>query len=279
MNIGYVQGRLLRMPTRGYQAFPEENWVEEFPLARTRALSHVEWVVDSHTVATNPILTCPSRVKRITFENDIDVSVICFDFLMTMADSSVDKMASVVRHYRDSAELLGVSYVLLPFVDGSSLVKSRVSTSKFVEITERISSLFSQVGTRVLLETDLDPKTFERIMSEFDRERVFINYDLGNSAALGYDWVEEMDRYSQSIRSFHIKDRTLDGGPAPLGDGNAQWEDALIWWAENKHPQALTTMQTFRDVQGTKVFDHQLLQVRNLLGSQTSDHLVGEPSD
>lgn len=278
MNIGYVQGRLLRMPSRGYQAFPEDNWVEEFPLARTRALSHVEWIVDSHTVETNPIMTSPSEVKRITLENDIDVSVICFDFLMAMADSSVDTMASIVRHYRDSAELLGVSYVLLPFVDGSSLVKSRVSTSKFVEITELISSLFAQVGTRVLLETDLDPKTFERIMSEFDRERIFINYDLGNSAALGYDWVEEMGRYSQSIRSFHIKDRKLDGGPVPLGEGNASWEDTLTWWAVNKHPEALTTMQTYRDVQGIELFDCQLLQVRKIFSSVTAD-FFGEQSD
>ena len=80
--LGYVQGRLLEMPKRGYQAFPLENWHEEFALAKQRSLSHVEWVVDTYTLHNNPLVTSSEEVLALTQQNGIAISVICLDFLM-----------------------------------------------------------------------------------------------------------------------------------------------------------------------------------------------------
>ena len=48
-----------------------------------------------------------------------------------------------------------------------------------------------------------------------------INYDIGNSACLGYDPEEEINNYGDRIYNVHIKDRLLHGSTVPLGSGNA----------------------------------------------------------
>ena len=40
-----------------------------------------------------------------------------------------------------------------------------------------------------------------------------VNYDTGNSAALGYDPDEEFKSYGHKITDLHIKDRLLGTGP------------------------------------------------------------------
>ena len=51
-------------------------------------------------------------------------------------------------------------------------------------------------------------------------DRIKINYDIGNSAAQGYNVIEELDTYGNRISDIHIKDRILNGGPVILGNGN-----------------------------------------------------------
>jgi hexulose-6-phosphate isomerase len=47
------------------------------------------------------------------------------------------------------------------------------------------------------------------------------NYDIGNSAALGHDPVEELTLLKPWLGSVHVKDRILGGGTVPLGMGVA----------------------------------------------------------
>ena len=50
-----------------------------------------------------------------------------------------------------------------------------------------------------------------------------VNYDIGNSAALGYDPTEEFIAYGNNITDLHIKDRLLGGESVLLGSGNANF--------------------------------------------------------
>ena len=62
---------------------------------------------------------------------------------------------------------------------------------------------------------------FIELLERFNSNRVTVNYDIGNSAALGYDLVEELDYYGKRITDIHLKDRVLGGGPVELGKGDA----------------------------------------------------------
>ena len=71
------------------------------------------------------------------------------------------------------------------------------------------------------LETDLDPVEFEALLSKLDSKNISVNYDIGNSASLGYNFVDELKAYGEKISDIHIKDRTLGGDSVILGKGDA----------------------------------------------------------
>jgi hexulose-6-phosphate isomerase len=51
------------------------------------------------------------------------------------------------------------------------------------------------------------------------------NYDSGNSSSLGYQPTEEFAAYGNRVGSVHIKDRVKGGGPVPLGNGDANFQE------------------------------------------------------
>ena len=272
--LGYVQGRLLEMPKRGYQAFPLENWHEEFALAKQRSLSHVEWVVDTYTLHNNPLVTSSEEVLALTQQNDIAISVICLDFLMFTKEITITQALASSMRYLSAGAKVGANYVLLPLVDGSSTLKKNMDMSVAFDLTRQIADEANSLGLQVLLELDLPPQGVTRFLEALGAEAL-INYDIGNSASLGYQWEEEVSEYGSRIGSLHIKDRYLGGGPAMLGEGNSDWIGVLGWWLGNNVTSGPTTMQTFRDENGVEVFDKQLQMVREQI-SLDSRYLDGE---
>jgi len=74
---------------------------------------------------------------------------------------------------------------------------------------------------KVSLETDLDPTSFEDLLERINLEHVQANYDIGNSASLGFNPIEEIEVFGNKILNVHVKDRLLGGTTVPLGSGNA----------------------------------------------------------
>ncbi|MET0677606.1 MAG: TIM barrel protein, partial [Bradyrhizobium sp.] len=90
----------------------------------------------------------------------------------------------------------------------------------------RTASL-SQQGIKVVFESDLPPAALAHFIAKFPREVFGINYDSGNSAALGYDPAEEIAAYAPRILNVHVKDRLLGGTTVPLGTGSADLAKAI----------------------------------------------------
>lgn len=264
-DIGFVQGRLLPQTSRGYQTFPSENWFLEFSLAEERGLRHIEWVIDSFTFLDNPILTQTSNVLELANRNKVEVKVLCFDFLMEFHNLGMDLAQSQAKKYCEIANQNEISYLLFPFVDKSSLLKGSFSLRGAMEFLIDCTNFLTNGSTKIMVETDLPPEQFAEWLGQPGSSQISVNYDIGNSAALGYDFREEFEAYGELISGLHIKDRYLFGGPAPLGQGNADWKAALTAWAGFRPADGLTTMQTYRDIEGIKVFDEQLALVRKTL--------------
>ena len=60
-------------------------------------------------------------------------------------------------------------------------------------------------------------------MSRLDHNSFGINYDTGNSAALGFNPIEEFDAIGDRILNVHIKDRPIGGTTVPLGEGDVDF--------------------------------------------------------
>ena len=64
-----------------------------------------------------------------------------------------------------------------------------------------------------------------RFISKFPKSNFGINYDLGNSASLGYNVVDELKLYKGRVYNVHLKDRILNGGNVRFGRGNADFKN------------------------------------------------------
>jgi sugar phosphate isomerase/epimerase len=125
-----------------------------------------------------------------------------------------------------------------------------------------------QSNINLALETDLNPKQFAELLSHLDSLRVTVNYDIGNSAALGYDPVEELSAYGKRISDIHIKDRMLGGGSVKLGTGNADIP-GFFRLLESFDYQGLLIMQAYRDEEGVSIFQEQHAFLQSYMGVRT----------
>jgi L-ribulose-5-phosphate 3-epimerase len=256
-SFGIMQGRLSIQTDRGYQSFPWETWEQEFELAAIRGFEHIEWVLDSWQDSENPILAQTNAVSELTVESGVKVISVCADYLMdTPLDISVGDSWTLLGKLISSMQDLGSGWLVIPCVDQSSL-RPQSSLKRFIRAADRISDELNGTGIRVTLETDLGPQEFASLLTDLDPEVFGVNYDIGNSAALGYKYDEEFDAYGERISLVHVKDRIFGGGSVVLGEGNANIR-GVMERLRNMEFNGPVTMQVFRDVQGTHVLDEQL---------------------
>lgn len=226
--IGIMQGRLLPPFEGRFQTFPAARWRDEFALARLAGLASIEWIYEIPHEADNPLGSDAglSEMKALMAETGVKVHSICADYYM-QSRLVIDGKAqpATVDHLKwllGRALALKLWYVILPFVDASSL-KSEDDRSALKAILADVLPLAQRLGVEIHLETDLPPKQFLALLQEVGHPMLKANYDIGNSASLGFDPEEELTLLGPWLGSVHVKDRILRGGTVPLGTGNADF--------------------------------------------------------
>jgi len=259
-----MQGRLSRQTERGYQAFPWETWQLEFELASQRRFEHIEWVLDSYRWSENPLIKNPALVNQAIESSRVSVASVCADFLMdTPLSTKGTELWKSFELLLSAMKVVSAEVVVIPCVDQSTLLDER-NYWQLVEILPHAIDLASQLSITVALETDLAPEDFGFLLEQFDSPALTVNYDSGNSAALGYDFRSEMSAYGERISDFHLKDRTLAGPSVQLGTGDADLESAVGHIKESNF-QGLVTLQAMRDGEGLKILDKQLAILHELI--------------
>ena len=261
--IGIIQGRLLPKYKGRYQAHPVGYWQNEFPVAKQLGLDCIEFILDFNDAEKNPLL-CDGGVDKILSACDssgVAVKTVCADYLMEAPLHSennqvAEKSTEVLRRLIYSSAELGVTDIVIPCVDQSTL-NGKQPTNRLVSRFNSLLDLVELKKINLSLEADLAPEPFHELLVRFDSNRVTVNYDIGNSAALGFDPVEELEAYGDRITDIHIKDRVLDGGSVVLGTGNADFERFFNKLNSFKYTGPFL-MQAYRDDEGISVFREQL---------------------
>jgi len=227
--IGIMQGRLLPPVGGRIQSFPVDTWREEFCLAHLAGLDCIEWVYDYETRAANPLETDSgiAEIRRQVRDSGVGIWSICADYYMTerLVERDGSPQESVVNHLNwliGQVGSLGVRYMVLPFVDNSSL-KSPEEIETLVEILHYAAMAAGKAGVELHLETDLEPTRLVSLLKRVAHHTVRANYDIGNSASLGYNPAQELTLLSPWLGSVHVKDRVLGGDTVPLGTGAADF--------------------------------------------------------
>ena len=268
--IGVMEGRLLPKYKGRYQAHPVGYWQDEFSVAKEFGLDCIEFILDYNDAEQNPLLKEGGidELQSVIEQTGVAVYTVCADYFMEAPlhseDNAVaDQSQKVMLQLLQNGEKLGISDVVVPCVDQSTL-DGKEAADRFVTRMKPMVVAAEQYGINLSLETDLAPQPFVDLLDRFDSKRVTVNYDIGNSAALDYDPVEELAAYGHRITDIHIKDRVRNGGPVVLGEGDADFGrffDTLKRY-DYKGP---FIMQAYRDDEGVDVFKAQLQWVRPFL--------------
>ena len=224
-----MQGRLLPPFEGRFQAFPAGRWRVEFAHAREAGLACIEWIYEEPHEAENPLGSDAGlgEIRAAMLETGVEVRSICADYYMTQPFVSAegDLREAAVRHLEwllAQAARLEVRYIVLPFVDNSSL-RTEAAVSVAARMLRRAGEFASRLGLELHVECDLDPSRFRAFLQGVGKTSVKANYDIGNSAALGYGPAEELAAIGPYVGSVHVKDRRLRGVTVPLGTGDADF--------------------------------------------------------
>ena len=268
--IGVMQGRLLPKYNGRYQAHPVGYWQDEFDTANEFGLSCIEFILDYEDASKNPLLKKGGikEIKLISDQSGVFVKTVCADYFMHAPLHSPDKVTSLqsqkvlVELINNVAEL-GVTDIVLPCVDNSSLTLES-SYSLFFQTLMPIIDVAEKRNVNISLETDLPPQHFLELLDFFQSDCIKVNYDIGNSAALGFNPVKELEAYGNRISDIHIKDRILNGGSVELGHGNGDFYSFFEKLKEYNY-QGPFIMQAYRDDEGVDIFKSQLDWVLNVM--------------
>ncbi|MDC0469159.1 sugar phosphate isomerase/epimerase [Candidatus Pelagibacter sp.] len=262
-NTGIMQGRLLPKYQGKYQAHPVDYWQEEFKIANQLNLDCIEFILDYYKSEKNPLLNSDGleEIKKIVKASGVKVLSICADYFMLAPIHSdnfaiVDRSLAILNNLIKNASQINASEIVVPCVDQSSL-KNKRDIDVFVKNIKSIVKTAETSRINICLETDLNPKDFANMLDSIGSENVTVNYDIGNSAALGYDPIEEFKAYGDKITDLHIKDRLLGGKSVPLGKGNVNFSKIFDLLSKYDY-QGIIIFQAFRDDEGVKVFKDQL---------------------
>lgn len=228
-----MQGRLLPPEAGRFQSFPANDWRKEFALARDAGLACIEWIYEEPNEERNPLRTDAGQaeMRRLSAETGVGVWSICADYYMTrrLIDVEGKPVADAVRHViwlMERAQALNIAYIVLPFVDNSSL-QSAPEKAALAPLMRQLAPKAAACGVELHLETDFPPQELVRVLADIGHPSVNANYDIGNSASLGFDCHEELTLLAPWLGSVHVKDRVRGGGTVPLGAGNADLPQAL----------------------------------------------------
>jgi L-ribulose-5-phosphate 3-epimerase len=268
--IGVMQGRLVPKYQGRYQAFPIGMWQDEFKIAQECDLDLIEFILDFNDAEENPLLKKSGidEILVISQKTGVTVKTICADYFMEAPLHSNDKEVSkksfqVLEVLLETAKSLKITDIVIPCVDQSSL-ESKEAVDRFIKQITKIIPRIEKDNINLSLETDLAPQPFIELLDKLNSKNITVNYDIGNSAALGFDSDKELAAYGDRITDIHIKDRIFGGGPVTLGEGDADF-GKFFDKLEKFDYQGPFIMQAYRDDEGVTIFKKQLDWIKKYL--------------
>lgn len=228
--IGFMQGRLCDRVDGKIQAFPWRDWEREFPAAASIEIRAMEWTLDQYRLGENPLMTAEGRARIQTLCRKYQLAIPsltgdCFmqaPFWKAAGESSAALKADFLAICR-ACSLVGIRMVVVPLVDNGRL-DSAAQEDELVEFLLSWQEFFAELGVRIIFESDFPPAELRRFISRLPATGFGINYDIGNSASMGFDPVTEFAAYGARVVNVHVKDRMPGGTTVPLTTGGARFE-------------------------------------------------------
>ena len=225
-DIAFIQGRLVNTINNNIQAFPREDWMNELSIASSNNINFIELTVDLDRIWENPIASSlgVSQLNDELLKYKIKPLACTADFIMHNPPwiSHLSKLNDISKKIIENLGEINCKFLVIPLVDDSKVNKDTEDMA--INFLLGLEPFLIKNNVEIAIESDYKPKDLIKFINKLPPEYYGINYDIGNSASLGYDVEEEFDTYFERIKHIHVKDRLLNGTTVPLGQGNADFE-------------------------------------------------------
>ena len=246
-----MQGRLCEPVDGQIQAFPWRDWENEFSIASSIDLHLLEWTLDHEKLYDNPLMTAEGQkiIRQLCQRHDICIPSLTGDCFMQQPFWKVEGQArtdlqSDFLKIVQSCSLVGIRMIVVPLVDNGRL-ETTEQENILIDFLLENQNIFALHNLKILFESDFSPTKLTRLLGRLTSAQFGINYDIGNSAALGFNVVEEFVSYGNRVANVHVKDRVLGGTTVPLKAGNADFETVFSELSKQKY-QGNFILQTAR---------------------------------
>lgn len=227
--LGFMQGRLSPLIDNKIQSFPWHNWKNEFSKAEKLGLKNMEWTLDHEFLHENPLLTAngQKQIRYLCELHNIKIPSLTGDCFMQQpfwkhTGNLCKELQKDFLTIVESCVLLDIKLIVIPLVDNGKIV----NTNQMDNLTSFLLNnlkLFRATNQKIVFESDFSPKKLSDFIKCLPPDVFGINYDIGNSASLGYKPLEEFEMYGTRVYNVHIKDRCLNQSSVPLGKGDANF--------------------------------------------------------
>lgn len=224
--LGFMQGRLSPIVRNKIQAFPFKDWKKEFILAKKIGFKLMEWTIDTYNYQNNPILTINGvkEIQRLKKKYKIQINSVTCDFLMEHPFYK-----KKINHYQkkqfkfflNKCSDLNIKTIVVPLVDKGA-IKNNKEENNVINFFLNIRNFLKSKKLIVAFESDYSPHKLSQFIRKFDSSNFGINYDMGNSSGLNYDYKKEIRMYFDRILNVHIKDKDSSNKTVPLFTGKTE---------------------------------------------------------
>lgn len=225
-NLGFMQGRLSPIIRNKIQAFPFQNWKKEFYLAKKIGFNLMEWTIDEYNYQKNPILinNQAKEIKKLKKKYKIKINSITCDFLMEQPfykKKFNNNLDNKFKFFLKKCSDMNIKIIVVPLVDKGS-IRNKREENNVINFFRGIKNFLKSKKLIVAFESDYEPKKLKRFIQKFDPDIFGINYDMGNSSGLNYDYKKEIRMYFNRILNVHIKDKDRSNKTVPLFSGKTE---------------------------------------------------------
>ena len=227
--VGFMQGRLSPQVDGKIQAFPWQYWETEFVIGSEAGFALIEWTLDQERLYENPLLLTAGQKRIRELSNTCGIQVMsltgdCFMQAPFWKASAIARRSLLqdLENILDACAAIDLRYVVVPLVDNGRLENDAQRESLLDGLLPLVPWLL-KYQMAIVFESDFRPEALVELMAFLRHPSFGINYDIGNSASLGFDPAAEIRTYGNRIQNVHVKDRLLGGSTVPLGTGAANF--------------------------------------------------------
>ena len=166
-------------------------------------------------------------------------------------DDKLQELLELFDWLLQRAHKLGITRIVLPMED-ASLVKDITELEHQVRWIKKALFIAEKTTMEIDLETTLHPSILVILIDKLLHPLLKINYDIGNSAGMGYCMKDEFAAYGHRIGSVHIKDKLLNGPTVALGTGKAD-VNALAYFLQKINFKGDIIFEIARGVPGAEI--------------------------